>query len=221
MTFDGEIRLSGWACTLATRNPARSPVPRRTSIHPSCLRLGKLLPRLSRGSWARNTINSLANPREWRRRKIFTPRTRSSHTFYRKPLPYQPVPTLFGCLAQLSLPKRFLSFLFGSARTRLFAGQRYLHKSAMQSLFIFCESMAQVYTTACMYVNIRVCNSSASTAFSYGLLNASLPRMFLKRADALMYASLFLANKRVCEISLLFFITMGTYCFWKGEERRI
>jgi len=38
-------------------------------------------------------------------------------------------------------------FLFGSARTRLFAGQRYLHKSAMQSLFIFRESMARVHTT--------------------------------------------------------------------------
>jgi len=42
--------------------------------------------------------------------------------------------------------------LFGSARTRLFAGQRYLHKSAMQSLFAFCESMARIYTTACTYV---------------------------------------------------------------------
>lgn len=218
MTSDDEIRLSGWACTLATAGPPSLVVP------PSSLRLGKLLPRLSRGSWARNTINSLANPREWRRRKIFTPRRRPSHTSYRKPLPYPPVPLRLPCPALSRKDSYPSAFLFGSARTRLFAGQRYLHKSAMQSLFIFHESMARVYTTACMYVNIRVCSLlSIHGLFLRAAGYVSAPNVPKTRRCA--HVCGFCRHSWQISESLwnffTSFITTETRCFWRGRGREM
>lgn len=85
-------------------------------------------------------------PREWRRRKIFTPRMpvgRSSFlSLYQLPWPSV-------SFAYPSFPHRprfpltQASFrTYASTRTRLSAGQKYLHKSTMQSLFIFLRKHA-------------------------------------------------------------------------------
>lgn len=85
-------------------------------------------------------------PREWRRRKIFTPRMpvgRSSFlSLYQLPWPSV-------SFAYPSFPHRprfpltQASFrTYASTRTRLSTGQKYLHKSTMQSLFIFLRKHA-------------------------------------------------------------------------------
>lgn len=157
--------IQRYAYKQSTRKLSRSWLPTgrntlvRMSVHPhpflvssSCFHPSVVpLPRRgffpgSRGSWARNTINSLReSPRVTASKNIYFPNAPIGSTYFRKPLPtHPPIP-----LAELSLPKRFLSFrlpLFGSARTRLFAGLRYLHKSAMQSLFIFRAKVWREYT---------------------------------------------------------------------------
>ena len=89
-------------------------------------------------------------PREWRRRKIFTPRMPVGRSSFLSlyPLVLLPRRSRLSRLypSEAPSPRQGL-FQYASAETRLSAGQGYLHKSAMQSLFIFCESMSRIYAT--------------------------------------------------------------------------
>lgn len=145
----GEIRLSGWACILAERTP----IPlSRLFVMPSSIHRAfastRLLPRQSRQLGAKyDKLSSRIPASDGVEKYLLPERAHREHTrtYFRKPLLHPPTPRSSSTVSPwLSLPKRFLSFclpLFGSAGTRLFAGLRYLHKSAMQSLFIFCAKV--------------------------------------------------------------------------------
>lgn len=89
-------------------------------------------------------------PREWRRRKIFTPRMPVGRSSFLSLYPLVLLPRrsrLSRLYPSEASSLRQGLFQYASAGTRLSAGQGYLHKSAMQSLFIFCESMSRIYAT--------------------------------------------------------------------------
>lgn len=147
----------GERCTLLTQNPGRiaSPAPRppsppsRLALLPRRASSQDSLSRQSRQLGAKYDKLSRIPASDGVEKYLLPERARRA-----RPTPpvgvslYRPIPNAFDRLSQTHSRKGFYpsAFLFGSARTRLFAGQRYLHKSAKQSLFIFRESMARIYT---------------------------------------------------------------------------
>lgn len=125
-------------------HPFVVPLPRQgffPASHGKSRQLGAKYDKLSSRIPASDGVEKYLLPERARRER--------TRTFHPKPLPTHPrTPS---AVLPSSLPKRFLSFRLPLSRTRLFAGLRYLHKSAMQSLFIFRAKVWREYTRDGLY----------------------------------------------------------------------